>query len=136
VRRDQGGEGKGLWCLYQTKQSAIDGCFHGTGIVDTLDCVGHRQPGNCCAGFFRRHNRARNQICAGEWARRIVNEHDVRLVRKQRLETGAYGGLAGRTAKDRGQYVQAGRLDAHEVGILGPDHRLHEAHRGGLSEAR
>ena len=63
--------------------------------------------------------------CGDERPRGVVDQHDVRRLRGERLEAGMHRGLARRAAMRRRLVAQlADRLVEHR-GVVGIEHRLH-----------
>ena len=127
VRVEQRGKGERLRRLHAAQLRAVERAGDQARGIDPLDRVGDFEPGDRRAGLRAGGDRARHQRGRAERPRRVVDQHDVRGARAQRLQAGPHRGLPGRAAEHRRQQFQAlggGLIRSHVVGM---DDRLHGA---------
>ena len=100
MRRENEREAEGLRRLHGPQRRARRGRENSALDVDLLDGVAHRRSRRRRPMALGGVDRARNEVYRGEGARRVVDEHDIRLRWREGLEPGQNALLAGR-APDR-----------------------------------
>ena len=90
VRLEDRRKAKGLRRLHGAKLSAVEGAGDARRRVHGLDRVGERQHRHRRTALLRRGNRAGDQGGRRKRPRRIVDQHDVGLVRGHRFKPGPY----------------------------------------------
>ena len=98
------------------------------GIADLLDRVGDGDRRNRGAGAAGGVDRARNHRRRDEGPRGVVDQNDVGLLARERLESGMHRGLARRAAIGRRRMAQAADGVVEHRGVVGIHHRLHGEH--------
>ena len=114
MRREDERKAKGLRRLHGSERRARRGREHPAVDVDLLDGVAHRRSGRRRPMALGGLDRPRDEGRGGEGPRRVVDEHDIRLGRGERLEPGQNALLTGRA----------------------PDRRRPERRRGGRRQMR
>ena len=132
--RDQQSEVEGLRRLHDAELFARDRPGYGSRRIDRFDRVGDRDGGDRGAGRGRRRDRARHQSRGGERTSGIVDKHEVRPPRAERLEAGADRSLPRRPAKDRRQQIKPGRRRRKKRRIVPVDDGLHHGNAAMLNE--
>ena len=121
-------ETKRLRRLRDPQPRAVRRRFDIAAVADLLDRVGDGDRRNRGAGTAGGVDRARNHRRGHEGPRGVVDQNDVGLLARQRLEPGMHRGLTRRAAIGRWLMAQAGDGLVEDGGVVGIHHRLHGEH--------
>ena len=122
---------KTLGGLHRHQAGAVNGGADAF-ILDTLQRVGDRQPRNGSRMVVERRDYLRYQGFADEWPGRVMDQHALRRMRRQGLETVADGVLAGGSAEHRRRQAEAVQRRAAQWLVPFADHQL-DAVDGGMT---
>ena len=126
VRLEQSGEREALRRLHQAQRIAVERLMHMALCIDDLDRIGHRQCRDRSAAYLGCRYGARDQRTRREGSRRVVNQNEVWLARRERLQSGAYGTLPRRPAEDWGERIEVGCGDLESRYVVAMNDRLDE----------
>ena len=111
--------------LRDAQPRALGRRFDVSGFADLLDGVRDLDRRNGRAGEGRGLDRARNQRRRDEWARRVVDENDIRLLAGKRFQSGMNRSLACCPAICRRLVAQGVDGGIEDGRIIGIQNRLH-----------